>query len=226
MPGFGGGDDGIAQEMVPAGLAVVGESSASLFLSMLPTILCVADNRSQAEQIVARLAAANVNLADTSLLFHATASDQQPAPGGKRDLSEGRGSTATQKATRMEPATSTSPATGTQTGAGAGAAAGATAAAATLAVPGLQPLVVTAPLVALAGAILGALFGAGAAMAQLASLGIMKSRQDHYQQRIDAGGYLVAVRTEDEAALTRALRVFEESHAKDIELFRLTKKLT
>jgi hypothetical protein len=168
---------------------------------MLPTIVCIAKTRQDAEQIVARLDSGNVNLSDVSLLFN---------PPGRDD-----------------PATTAASAkTGTQAGVGAGAAVGAAAAAATLAVPGLQPLLVTAPLVSLAGAILGALFGAGGLLAQLAGLGIMESRQDYYRQKIDEGGYLIAVQTEDEAALTRALRIFEEAHARDIELFRLTKKLT
>ena len=199
---------------------------------MLPTILCVADSRPQAEQIVAQLEAGNVNLSDTSVLFKSSppagkaASNQMPAnAAGPRVPSQTPAGSATEKAPRTEsPPAPTK--TGTQPGAATGAAAGAAAAAATLALPGLQPLLVTAPFMAVAGAIVGALLGAGTAGAQLASFGIVKSRQDHYQPRIDAGGFLIAVRTEDEAALTRALRVFEQCHARDIELFRLTKKLT
>ena len=40
------------------------------------------------------------------------------------------------------------------------------------------------------------------------------------------GAYLVAVRTEDEAELERAGNAFEQAGGREVEVFRLTKKLT
>ena len=172
---------------------------------MLPTILCVALSRQHALQIVERLESAKVPSADISVMFYGTGQEQaesaaQPtADSGKADV----------------PAQA-------QTGAAAGAA----VAAASLTVPGLQPLLVTAPLAAAFGAVVGAIVGAANAMSELESLGITEAERGVYRQKLDAGGHLVAVRTEDEDELVRAQAVFEQSGGQNIALFRLTKRLT
>ena len=176
---------------------------------MLPTVLCVALSRQHALQIVERLESAKVPSADISVMFYGTGQEQaesaaQPtADSGKADV----------------PAQA-------QTGAQTGTAAGAAVAAASLTVPGLQPLLVTAPLAAAFGAVVGAIVGAANAMSELESFGITKAERGVYRQKLDAGGHLVAVRTEDEDELVRAQAVFEQSGGQNIALFRLTKRLT
>ena len=92
----------------------------------------------------------------------------------------------------------------------------------------MTPLLMIAPLVVATGAAIGAATSATAVATHngLSDYGIAPSRIDHYQDRLTTGGYLVAVRTEDEAELERAQGVFEQAGGQDIELFRLTKKLT
>ena len=90
---------------------------------------------------------------------------------------------------------------------------------------GLTPLLMIAPLIVGAGALVGAVTG-GAAAAGLSDYGIPQNRLNAYQDNLSAGGFLVAVRSEDEGELERAKAVFAQAGGTNIDLFRLTKKLT
>lgn len=178
---------------------------------MLPSILCFADSRDQAEQIVHRLQAANVPTPDISVLVQNTGSDR-PEP------IQGLGSD--------EPAAGTD--TKTEAGTAAGGITGAAAGVATMGTVGLTPLLILAPVVVGVGALAGAALGAvtTAANSGLADYGIAPSRMDFYQQKMLTGAYLVAVRTEDEEELERARTVYAQAGGQEVEVFRLTKKLT
>ena len=93
---------------------------------------------------------------------------------------------------------------------------------------GLTPLLIAAPVAVGIGVAVGAAMGAAATAANggLAGYGIAPSRMDHYHLKMQQGAYLVAFRNEDEAAMDRAKNVFEQMGGQDVEVFRLTKKLT
>ena len=106
-----------------------------------------------------------------------------------------------------------------------------TGAAASIAVAGTlsaTPLLLAAPVVVGVGAALGAVASAASTGVNsgLSGYGIAPSRLDYYQQRMLQGAYLVTVRTEDEGELERAKTVFEQAGGQEVEVFRLTKKLT
>ena len=178
---------------------------------MLPSILCFADSRDHAEQLVDRLQAAHVPVGDISVLVQPTGADRpEPIKGlGYAEPSVG---------------TDTKTAAGTAIGGIAGAAAGL----ATVGTVGLTPLLMIAPVVVGVGAVAGATLGAAATAANsgLQSYGVAPSRMEHYEQRLTSGAYLVAVRSEDEAELERARTTLEQAGGRDVEVFRLTKKLT
>ena len=178
---------------------------------MLPSILCFANSRDHAEQIVDRLQADNVPLADIAVLVQPLG-ETQPEP--IKDLGYAGGAVGTDEKTEA----------GTATGGVVGAAAGV----AVLGNVGLTPLLMIAPAVVGAGAVAGAAIGAAvtAANSELSAFGIAPSRMNYYQQRMLQGGFLVAVRTEDENELDRAKNVFKQTGGQDVETFRLTKKLT
>ena len=111
----------------------------------------------------------------------------------------------------------------TTSAAATGGVAGAAADTGFMSIVGLTPLLMNAPLVVATGAALGA--GVSALASGLADFGIPSARMDYYQQRLAAGDFLIAVRSDDEKELERARSVFAESGAPDSELFRLTKKL-
>ena len=179
---------------------------------MLPAILCFTDSREHAEQIVSRLQAENIPLADISVLAQPPG-DSQPAP------VEGLG---------HDDKASVGTDEKTEAGTAAGGVTGAAAGVAALGTVGMTPLLAVAPVVVGAGAVVGAMVGAAATAANsgLSTYGIAPSRMEHYQQKLLQGAYLVAVRTEDEAELDRAKRVFEQAGGREVEVFRLTKKLT
>ncbi len=92
---------------------------------------------------------------------------------------------------------------------------------------GLTPLIMIAPLMVTGGALAGAVAGAtaGATGSSLADFGVPEERRETYEKQLTAGGVLVAVRTDDEAELEKANAALEQAGAKDIGLFRLTKKM-
>ena len=176
---------------------------------MLPTALCLASSQDHAERIVAALQAARVPAGDVSVLM--LPGDPKAAPVTIKGLSSANGAdSAVGKA-----------AGGAATGGVAGAAAGVM----TMATVGLTPLLMIAPVVVGAGALVGAVTG-GAAAAGLSDYGVPQAREDYYHGKLSAGGMLVAVRTEDEGELDRATAAFRQAGGTDVEVFRLTRKLT
>ena len=93
---------------------------------------------------------------------------------------------------------------------------------------GLTPLLILAPLVVGTGAALGAAAGAaaGAQSSSLADFGISEEKRPAYEDRLKAGAVLVAARSDDEGELEKANTAMEQAGAKDIGLYRLTKKIS
>ena len=178
---------------------------------MLPSILCFATSRDHAELIVDRLQADHVPPADIAVLVQPPGT---PYPEPIKGLGHSGDSVGPEEKKGA----------GTALGGAAGAAAS-VAAAGTLSA---TPLLMAAPLVVGAGAAIGAIASAAstAANSGLSGYGIAPSRMNHYEQKMLSGAHLVAVRTEDEAELERANRVFEQAGGQEVEIFRLTKKLT
>ena len=175
---------------------------------MLPSILCFANSRDHAGQIVDRLQADNMSLSDISVLV-------QPLGGPQPEPVEGLGA---------GPSVDTDEKTQAGTATGGVVSAGVAVAGSV----GFTPLLIVAPVVVGIGAAVGAAMGATATAANggLAGYGIAPSRMGYYQQRMQQGAYLVAFRTEDEAVMDRAKTLFEQGGGQEIEIFRLTKKLT
>jgi tetrahydromethanopterin S-methyltransferase subunit B len=172
---------------------------------MLPTTLCLAESHAQAAQIVEKLRAAEVALSNVSVMSLPSNADERPAP------FEGL----------SYPNTET---VKTAAGAMAGGISGILAGIGTMAVVGLTPLLMIAPLVVAGGAAVGVL--AGSVVTGLSGFGVADARADHYQKALLAGGFLVAVQTEDERELATAQKVFSEQGGKDVETYRYTRRLT
>lgn len=180
---------------------------------MSPTLYCLADSREHAERLVAQLQSAGVPTAHISALIHSEDPQNRPAPLAGFEYAGAAPGSETEKA-----------AAGVTTGTAAGAVAGA----AMMGIVGLTPLLMIAPLMVTGGAVAGAAAGAvvGAQGSGLADFGVPEDRREAYQKRLDDGGVLVAVRTDDEAELEKANAALEQSGAKDIGLYRLTKKIS
>ena len=179
---------------------------------MLPTLYSLADSRDHAEKIVAQLQSAGVPKEHISALLLSEDPQNRPEPMTGFEYAGSGPASETDKATA-----------GVTTGTAAGAAAGVAA----MSIVGLTPLIMIAPLMVTGGALAGAVAGAtaGATGSSLADFGVPEERRETYEKQLTAGGVLVAVRTDDEAELEKANTAMEQSGAKDIGLFRLTKKM-
>ena len=107
---------------------------------------------------------------------------------------------------------------GAEKGGIAGGILGALAGLTVLTVPVLGPLVVAGPLIAaLGGATVGGVVGglAGGSGA-LTHIGIPEHDSARLEQKLHAGGILIAVHSTDSARRARALRVFKSAGAEDI----------
>ncbi len=179
---------------------------------MLPTVLCLLPDRAQAEGVVAKLHAAEVPAADIAALVQ----------GREGDLpAQSIGGLAPKGGAKKEGGVDSMPSMAQ--GAVAGGLFGILGAALALTIPGLQPLILAAPVAAAIGGASGA--SAGALADALEEFGIPEEDLSTYEAGLEAGGCLLAVRTEDEAALARARKVFEANGAQDVALFRKTKRL-
>ena len=180
---------------------------------MLPTLYCLADSKDHAEKIVARLQAAGVPTAHLSALV--SSEDPQNQKASLAGFAEAGAPTGSEENKAAAGAT-------------AGTAAGAAAGAMTMGIVGLTPLLIIAPLVVGTGAAAGAAVGAvaGASGSSLADFGIPEEKQKAYEDRLTAGAVLVAVRTDDEGELEKANAALEQAGAKDVGLYRLTKKIS
>lgn len=172
---------------------------------MLPTVLCLAPTSALAEQIIARLKADGIPGPDISVV------------GVPRD-----------EATPLEPVGGyqlpSAAASAGGTAAGAFAAAGAALAA--LLIPGAQAFLL-APVLLTAGAAVGVGAAASSAASSLADYELPQVYRDHYLGRLQrGGGYLILVRTEDEATLDRAERACGAGGGQDVARVQFTRRLT
>lgn len=144
---------------------------------MSKSIIGIATSREQVETVVNDLQASGIPTADLSVLL--------PESGGIPD-------TGTVKATKApEGAT-----TGAVSGGVAGGTLGLLAGIGTLAIPGVGPFIAAGPIMAaLSGVALGAT--AGGVVGALVGMGIPELEAKVYKDRIEKGGYLVAVHVSD-----------------------------
>lgn len=179
---------------------------------MLPTLYCLADSREHAERLMTLLQTAGVPTAHLSALIFSEDPQSRPAPLAGFEYAGAAPQSEAEK---------------TAAGVTTGTAAGALAGVATMGIVGLTPLLMIAPLVVTTGAVVGAAAGgaAGATGSSLADFGVPEERREAYEQALTAGGVLVAVRTDDEQELEKANAALEQGGAKEVGLFRLTKRL-
>lgn len=179
---------------------------------MLPTLYCLADSRDHAEKLIAQLQAAGVPTAHVSALILSEDPQKRPAPLAGFEYAGTASGSETEKA-----------AAGVTTGTAAGALAGVAA----MGIVGMTPLLMIAPLMITGGAVVGATAGAvaGSTGDSLADFGVPEEQREAFQKKLTDGGVLVAVRTDDESELEKANAALEGGGAKDIGLFRLTKRV-
>lgn len=179
---------------------------------MLPTLYCLADSHEHAERLVTQLQSAGVSQEHLSALILSEDPKNRPVPLAGFEYA----GTAPQSETEK-----------TAAGVTTGAAGGALAGVATMGIVGLTPLLIVAPLVVTGGAVAGATAGglAGAQGNSLADFGVPEEQREAFQKKLTDGGVLVAVRSDDEEELEKANVALEQGGAKDIGLFRLTKRL-
>ena len=178
---------------------------------MLPSILCFATSRDHAGQIVESLQTDHVPSTNIAVLVQSL-EDTHP------ELIKGLGQSGGPVGAEEK----------TEAGTAIGGMAGAAASVAVAGTLSATPLLAAAPLVVGIGAAIGAVASNAATESKsgLSSYGIAPSRLHYYEQKMQGGAHLVAVRTEDEAELERARNVFEQAGGQEVEIFRLTKKLT
>lgn len=166
----------------------------------MPTksLFCIASSRSDANQIIASLKAANFSSKDISVLLP----DKESNDGFERE-------------TKIKAPTGK----GILTGSVIGGTLGWIAGIATLAIPGVGPLIAAGPIVAaLSSAAVGTAVGvtAGGITGGLISFGVPENEARRYEGKVLAGSMLIAVHTEDDAEITRAKDIFKRAGAEDI----------
>jgi hypothetical protein len=156
----------------------------------------IVDGYAQADAIADHLHDANFSPDDVSVLF----ADKE----GTRDFAHEKHTKAPEGATA-----------GGVTGGVAGGVAGWLVGIGALAIPGVGPLIAAGPiLAALSGAAVGA--AAGGIAGGLIGLGIPEYEARQYEEKIKAGGVLIAVHSENADETKRAKKILEEGGAKDI----------
>jgi hypothetical protein len=165
---------------------------------MAKAVICIVDDRQQAEAIVSSLQSAGFAANDISVLF--------PDKDGSRDFAHEKGTKAPEGA-----------AAGAATGGVIGGTLGWLAGIGSLAIPGVGPFVAAGPiLAALSGAAIGA-STAGVAGA-LIGLGVPEYEAKQYDAKIRGGNLLISVHTDDGDAQKRAKDIFERHNASDISV--------
>jgi hypothetical protein len=160
------------------------------------SVFCIATSRSQADQIVDQLKAANFSNNDISVLF--------PDKETTRDFAHEKHTKAPEGA-----------ATGAGTGGVIGGALGWIAGIGALAIPGVGPFIAAGPIMAaLSGAAVGAAVGGIAG--GLIGLGIPEIEAKRYEGKIKQGNLLLSVHTEDSEEATLAKEIFTKAGAQDI----------
>jgi hypothetical protein len=160
------------------------------------SVFCIAASVPVAENIVARLKDQGFSNNDVSVLF--------PDKEGTRDFALKKGTKAPEGAT-----------TGAGGGAVLGGALGWLVGLGALTIPGVGPLIAAGPIAAaLTGAAVGGVTGGVAG--GLIGLGIPEYEAKRYEGKIQGGGILISVHTEDSDEIKRAKEIFEAANARDI----------
>ena len=160
------------------------------------SVFGIAKTQGQAEQIVDRLQSSGFAASEISVLMPDTA--------GTHDMGHVKATKAPEGAT-----------TGATTGGIAGGVLGLLAGIGALAIPGVGPFIAAGPIMgALSGLGIGA--ATGGLVGGLVGLGIPEIEAKHYEEKLKAGNYLIAVhaRTDDEEE--RAEDIFEKAGAEDV----------
>jgi hypothetical protein len=169
---------------------------------MAKTVVGVFDTEEAAKQAVEALVRAGISRSDISLVAaDARGEYARRAPGEEGD---DRGDRAT---------------TGAAGGAVLGGVLGLLAGMTTLAIPGIGPIIAAGPIAAaLTGTALGAGVGAatGGLIGYLTGAGVPEEEAGYYAEAVHRGGTLVTVHASD-AEADRAVRILDESGARDIE---------
>jgi hypothetical protein len=163
---------------------------------MKKAVMCIVQDRKQAESIVGQLQSAGFSNNDISVLF--------PNKGGTKDFAHEHNTKAPE---------------GAVAGAGAGGVLGGTlgllAGIGALAIPGLGPFIAAGPLLAaLSGAAAGATVGG--ITGALVGLGIPEIEAKRYEGKIKGGNLLISVHTESSDQVKRAEQIFKAAGAEDI----------
>jgi hypothetical protein len=160
------------------------------------SVFCIANSRSQADQIVERLKFANFSNNDISALF----ADKDTT----HDFAHEKNTKAPEGAV-----------TGASTGGVVGGALGWIAGIGALAIPGVGPFIAAGPIIAaLSGAAIGAAVGGVAG--GLIGLGIPELEAKRYEGKIKEGNILISVHTENSDEIARAKDIFTKAGAQDI----------
>ncbi len=162
---------------------------------MAQSVFCTATD-TQTEIIIRNLKSAGFTADDISVLM----ADK----GGTRDFAIEHGTKAPEGA-----------ATGAGTGALVGGTLGWLAGIGALAIPGLGPFIAAGPIMAaLSGAAVGGTVGG--LTGALVGMGISEFEAKQYEGKIQAGGCLISVHSEDGNETKRAKAIFENAGAEDI----------
>ena len=160
------------------------------------SVFSIATSRSQADQIIDRLKAADFSNNDISVLF--------PDKETTRDFAHEKNTKAPEGAVA-----------GAGTGGVIGGALGWIAGIGALAIPGVGPFIAAGPIIAaLSGAAVGAAVGGIAG--GLIGLGIPEIEAKRYEGKVKAGNILISVHTESSDEITRAKDIFTIAGAQDI----------
>jgi hypothetical protein len=160
-------------------------------------VICIVNQRTQAEAIVDQLRDAGFQPGDISVLF--------PDKQGTKDFAHEQNTKAPE---------------GAATGAGAGGLLGGglgwLVGVGSLAIPGVGPFIAAGPiLAALSGAAVGA--AVGGLTGALVGMGIPEYEAKQYEGKIKGGNILISVHTEDSDQRELAKEIFEKAGAEDIK---------
>src|SRR6185295_1267938 len=159
-------------------------------------VLCIVNQRAQAERIVEDLRGAGFQPGDISVLF--------PDKQGTKDFAHEQNTKAPEGA-----------AAGAATGGLAGGGLGWLVGIGSLAIPGVGPFIAAGPiLAALSGAAVGA--AVGGLTGALVGMGIPELEAKRYEGKLQDGHVLISVHTTDMDERTVARRIFERAGGEDI----------
>jgi hypothetical protein len=163
---------------------------------MKKSVMCIVQDRNQADSIVGQLQGAGFANSDISVLL--------PSKHGTRDFAHEHNTKAPEGAV-----------TGASAGGILGGTLGLLAGIGALAIPGVGPLIAAGPLLAaLSGAAAGAAVG-GVAGA-LVGMGIPEIEAKRYEGKIKGGNILISVHSETAAQVSRAEQIFKTYGGEDI----------